>query len=129
MMHADLCIPVTVCQEDQITQLTSSIILSNTQETLHLAAWSDLEEMPDVNHTYNNTTDTNYICFHNVMDSFLFLEYCEETRMNCTRDSSFCCHWLEFVKRTCVNVNGSKYIVKFVVLNLTFSCVLGRYRA
>jgi len=63
-----------------------------------------------MNVTYNATTDTNYFHFHNVTDSFLLLEYCEEHRVPGENVSSFCPNWAEFVTRRCVNVNGGKYI-------------------
>ena len=105
MMHGDLCIPATLCHHNRHP---SKIILSNTQELLHLT-WRALEARRNVNRTYSSTTDTNMFCFRNVTESFLFLEYCEEGRMPCVKDTRFCCNWLEFVARTCVNVNGSKY--------------------
>lgn len=104
-MHGDLCVPVTLCHHNQFP---SKIILSKDQELLHLT-WRALEGRHNVNRTYSSTTDTNHFCFHNVTESFRFLEYCEEGMMPCVKHSSFCCNWLEFVTRTCVIVNGSKY--------------------
>ena len=113
-MGHDLRIPAKLCHDGQ---QPSKVILSNTQELLHLT-WRELNESSGVNVTYNTTTDTNYFCFHNVTDSFLLLEYCEEQRVPCESDSSFCCYWTEFVTRRCVNVNGRKYI-----LNLNSWCI------
>lgn len=104
-MHDDLRIPATLCHDGQHP---SKVIRITTQELLHLT-WKKFNESSGMNVTYDNTTDTNYFHFHNVTDSFLLLEYCEERRVPCESDS-FCSNWVEFVTRRCVTVNGRKYI-------------------
>ena len=104
-MHGDVCLLLSPCQ-----QLTPSrIILSTTREQLHLS-WRLLLTKHNVNLTYNNSLDVYHFCFHNVTESFLFLEYCDVNRVQpCEGSSTFCCNnWVEFVARTCVNVVGGR---------------------
>ena len=102
MLHGDVCIPVSACQQ----LYPSSIIFSNTQEQLHLT-WNQLLARHNVNLTYNGTY---HMCFQNVTESFLFLEYCDMNSGQTSEiDSAFCCNsWVEFVSRTCVNVDGGR---------------------
>ena len=104
-IHGELCIPVNLCQQ----QHTSRIILGNARERNHLI-WSELEMRHNVNLTYNNRTDTFYFCFQNLTESFLFLEYCDVSRVQtCETGSTFCCNnWIKFVSRTHVNVAGDR---------------------
>ena len=104
MKYEDVCILVSVCW----TQHQSKVILSSTPKHL---TWRELAKRDNVNKTYNNNTKEIYICFRNVTDSFIFLEYCEVRRNpTCNSiDSNFCCNnWAEFVSRTCVNVDGGR---------------------
>ena len=102
MLYGEQCIPVTLCN----ARHPSKIILSNSHGPLH-TTWTELSMRPDVNRIYNGTFS---LCFRNVTESFLFLEYCEESpSMTCASDFIFCCNtWAEFVSRTCVTVDGSK---------------------
>ena len=104
-IHGELCIPVNLCQQHH----TSRIILGNAQERNHLI-WRDLEMRQNVNLTYNNRTDTFHFCFNNVTKSFLFLEYCDVSRVQpCESGSTFCCsNWATFVSKTRVNVAGDR---------------------
>ena len=63
-----------------------------------------------MNLTYNHSINAYNFCFRNVTESFLFLEYCEVSRVQpCDSSSTFCCNsWVEFVARTCVNVNAAR---------------------
>ena len=63
----------------------------------------------NVNRTYNRSTDLFHFCFHNVAESFLFLEYCDINGVPCLSGSTFCCNsWAEFVSRTCVSIAGDR---------------------
>ena len=103
MMNGELCIPVTLCQQ----QYPSKIIFFNSREHLHLA-WRALQRRDNVNLTYSSSADTVYLCFANVNESFVIVEYCEVRRAQlCESGSIFCCNnWAEFVSRTSVNVAG-----------------------
>ena len=105
ILHGDVCIPVSACQQLH----PSSIIFSNTQEQLHLT-WSKLLDTHNVNLTYNPENGGYHMCFQNVTENFLFLEYCDMNRVqSCESDSTLCCtSWIEFVSRTCVNVIGGR---------------------
>ena len=116
-MNGDLCIPVNLCHN----QLQSTIIFSNASTHEHLS-WDMLEATHNANQTYDdiNNTDHFCICFHNLTGSFLFLEYCHEQKMGCTNNSCFCHNWLQFINRTCVNVNGSKYMLVISKMKLIY---------
>ena len=105
MMYTSICLPVSLCQQ----HYPSKLILSNTHEQLHLT-WSQLVRRSDVNRTYNSSANRFSFCFHNVTESFLFLEYCDILNgVPCLSGSTFCCNnWADFVSRTCVNVAGSR---------------------
>ena len=63
----------------------------------------------NVNLTCNSTSHACYFCFHNVTNSFLFLEYCEVRPSRTVCASDFCCNkWDTFVSRTCVNLIGDE---------------------
>ena len=55
-----------------------------------------------------NLTKQSCFCFHDVNESFVFLEYCDYTTGNkCSSglESTFCCsNWDKFISRTHVNV-------------------------
>ena len=104
-IHGELCIAVNLCQQHH----TSRIILCNAWECNH-QIWHDLEMRHNVNRTYNNRTDTFHFCFNNVTESFLFLEYCDVSRVQpCESGSTFCCsNWATFVSKTRVNVAGDR---------------------
>ena len=105
-MHGEVCLQLYLCER----QTPSKIIHCNNQGQSHLS-WRDLTARHG-NLTYNRSTDTYLICFRNVTESFLLLEYCDWNRRprdHCERDSTFCCQgWIEFVSRRCVNVAGGK---------------------
>ena len=109
MMYGDQCIPVNLCHVHP-----SKIIISNSRGPSHVT-WTQLSMRPDVNQTYNATINRFFLCFHNVTESFLFLEYCEESpSIICASDFTFCCNtWAEFVSRTCVNIDCGKLSLNF----------------
>ena len=107
MIHERICIPVSLCQEDQEIRHPSKIILSNSHGESHLT-WMSLKMRPNVNCTYNTTTQSYQFCFYDVTENFLFVEYCDVARVHgCEIDATFCCkNWVEFISRTRVNVTG-----------------------
>ena len=59
----------------------------------------------NVNLTEQN--DRIYFCFHDVNESFVFLEFCDLRGNDCDDTSrAFCCNsWDRFISRTRVNVD------------------------
>lgn len=99
--HGVSCVPVTFCPPDNHV---STIIVSYTRKH---QIWTDLD-LNNVNMTYNRTTDAYSLCFHNVNESFVVLEYCSYlTNMSCANSSTLCCRTRdEFVSRAHINVPG-----------------------
>ena len=99
--HGELCIRVRHCH----TNDTSRIILINSQNTSHLI-WKKLKMRHNVNLTERN--DVSQFCCHDLIESFVFLEYCDYmTGNDCSSglESTFCCsNWDTFISRTHVNV-------------------------
>ena len=104
-LYGEVCLQVYACQQ----QHPSNIILSNTWGISHLS-WRALLSRQNVNLTYNPGINVYHLCFQNVTESFLFLEYCEVSRVQpCDSSSTFCCNsWVEFMARTYVNVNAAR---------------------
>ena len=118
LLHGEVCIPVSACQ-----QLHPSNVILNSAHELSYLNWRALLSRQNVNISYNHSFNTYHICFRNVTESFLFLEYCDVHRVQpCESGSTFCCNsWVEFVSRTCVNViggGGKSYLFIYCINSL-----------